>query len=137
IVVAGHKIGLAIHFHHRAHAAFTGGIQFDHGLGGLTGGCFGHFGEALLAQALQRLFDIAVRLFQRLAAIHDARAGFLAQLFDLFGANSHAYSSSSSASAASSASASSVLSSAAASSASSASASSPASSASTASSSSV
>ena len=59
-------------------------VQFDHAFGGIAVGALGSRGQAFLAQEINGFVEIAIGLFQGLAAVQDASAGGFAQFFDLF-----------------------------------------------------
>ena len=80
LLVAGDEIGLGIDLDEGAARALDG--EADQPLGGDAAGLLGGGGKALLAQPIDGAFEIALRLAQRLLAIHHAGAGLLAQLLD-------------------------------------------------------
>ena len=80
VVVAGDEIGLGIDLDHDADIVLD--RDADEAVGGDAPALLGRLGEALLAQPVDRGLDVAVRLAQRVLAIHHARAGLLAQILD-------------------------------------------------------
>ena len=79
LLVAGHEIGLGIDLDGDALVAIDG--KRDQALGRDTAGLLRGFREALLAQPIDRSFDIGVRFRQCRLAIHHSGAGLFAQLF--------------------------------------------------------
>ena len=83
--IAGNEVGFRIDLdnhtlciaHESGHKAFSGH----------TAGLFGSLRQTFLAQPINSGFQIAVRLAQRLFAIHHACASLLAQIFDKGGCN--------------------------------------------------
>ena len=85
LFVAGDEVGLGIDFDHGAGSALGGdGHQT---FGGDAAGLLGGSGQTLLAQPVDRGFDVASGLGQRLLAVHHAGAGLLAQFLDKRGGN--------------------------------------------------
>ena len=80
IVVAGDEVGLGIDLDDHADIVFD--RDADKALGSDAAALLGRLGEALLAQPVDRGFDVAVRLAQRVLAVHHARAGLLTQILD-------------------------------------------------------
>src|SRR5208337_2678018 len=80
VVVAGDEIGLGIDLDDDADIILDS--DPDEALGGNPPALLGRLGEALLAQPVDGRLDVAVRLAQRVLAIHHARAGLLAQILD-------------------------------------------------------
>ena len=85
ILVAGDEIGLGIDFDDNAGALAD--QSRDQTLGGDAPGLLGGLGQALLAQPVDRRFDVAVILGQRGLAVHHAGAGALAQFLHQSGCN--------------------------------------------------
>src|SRR5579872_7384653 len=81
-LVAGDEVGLGVELDQRAaHAgAVLTGRQRDRALGRHAVGLLGRLGEPLHAQQVGRGGHVAVRLLQRLLAVHHARASALAQV---------------------------------------------------------
>ncbi len=77
-VVAGDEVGFRIDFDHNALGALDG--DADQTFGRDAAGLLGGLGQTLLAQPIDRTFEIAAGLVQRRLAIHHARAGFLAEV---------------------------------------------------------
>src|SRR6185436_2055346 len=77
------EIGLAIHLDQHADLTTRVDVGADLTFGGRTPGLLGRRREAALAQVAHRAVEIAARLAQRRLAIHEARAGLLAQVFHL------------------------------------------------------
>src|SRR6266852_4304441 len=63
-------------------AAVTAGDHADQAFGRDAAGLLGGGRQALGAQPVDRLFEVALDFAQRLLAIHHARAGLLAQFLD-------------------------------------------------------
>ena len=80
IVVARDEVGLGIDLDD--HADIVLDCDADEAVGGDAPALLGRLGEALLAQPVDGGLDVAVRLGQRVLAIHHARAGLLAQILD-------------------------------------------------------
>jgi hypothetical protein len=85
--VAGNEVGLGIDLDDRrlTHAGIDADEPFGRGTAGLLVG----LGDALLAQPVDGLFHVAVGLVQRHLAVHHARAGQVAEFFDLCSRNAH------------------------------------------------
>ena len=80
MIVAGDEIGLGIDLDQNA---LVGAVRdADEALGGDAPGLLGGGRQALGAQPVDGLLEVALHLVQRLLAIHHACAGLLAQLFD-------------------------------------------------------
>ncbi len=82
LLVAGHEVGLAVHFDEHAHLRSRVDVVVDHAFVGGTRGLLVGRRHALLAQDLEGLVHIALRLGQGHLAVHDARAAGVAQLLD-------------------------------------------------------
>ena len=78
LLVAGDEVGLRIDLHHRARLVL--GDDTDKTLGGNAACLVGSLRQALLAQPVDRLLDVALGLGERRLAIHHAGAGLVAQL---------------------------------------------------------
>ena len=78
IVVAGDEIGFGIDLDDDAEIGLH--RHADEAVGGDAAALLGRLGEALLAQPVDRRFDVAVGLAERVLAIHHAGAGLLAKL---------------------------------------------------------
>ena len=89
LVGLGHEVGLAVDLHQGAGVALLAHVAGDQALGGNAALLLGGGGQALFAQVIDGLFDVAVHGGQGLFAIHHARAGAAAQLHNDFGANFH------------------------------------------------
>ena len=76
----GHEVGLAVDLDDGAGAALVADIAAHDALGGDAALLLGGLGQALFAQIVDGLFDVAVALGQRLLAIHHAAAGAAAHL---------------------------------------------------------
>src|SRR5690606_37184367 len=85
LFVLGDEVGFAVDFDHRA-AGSVGG-DTDQTFGGDAAGLLGSGGEALGAQPVDRRFNVAAILGQRLLAVHHAGAGAVAQFLDESGCN--------------------------------------------------
>jgi hypothetical protein len=82
-LVTGNEIGLRIDFDHGPARALH--MDADQPLGGHSTGFLRGRRQTLLAQPVDRRFDIAGGLRQRLLTIHHAGAGLLPQLLDQAG----------------------------------------------------
>ncbi len=80
VVVARDEIGLGIDLDDDPDLVLD--RHADQTVGGDAPALFGRLGETLLAQPVDGGLDVAVRLGQRVLAIHHARAGLLAQFLD-------------------------------------------------------
>ena len=80
VLVAGDEVGLGVDLDDGAARAVGG--DADQALGGDAAGLLGGRRQALGAQPVDRLLEVARDLAQRLLAIHHARAGLLAQFLD-------------------------------------------------------
>ena len=78
LLVLGDEIGLGVDLDDRALGALDGNA--DEALGGGAAGLLGGGGETLGAEPVDAGLHVAIVLHQRLAAIHHARAGALAQI---------------------------------------------------------
>ena len=85
VIVAGDEVGFGIDLDNDADIVLDG--DADKAFGRNPAALLGGFGEALLAQPIDRRLDVAVGLAQRILAIHHARAGLFAQIFDQSGGN--------------------------------------------------
>ncbi len=82
-VVFRNKVGLGVYFDDNAHLVCHVGRSVDHALSGNAACLFRGGGKTLFAQILDSLVKIAVRLGERLFAVHHAAAGLLAQLLNI------------------------------------------------------
>ncbi len=80
VVIAGDEIGLGIDLDDDADVVLD--RDADQPVGRYAPALLGRLGETFLAQPVDRRLDIAVRLAQRVLAIHHSRAGLLAQILD-------------------------------------------------------
>ena len=85
VVVAGDEVGFGIDLDNDADIVLDG--DADKAFGRNAPALLGGFGQALLAQPVDRRLDVAVGLVQRILAIHHARAGLFAQILDQSGGN--------------------------------------------------
>ncbi len=85
IIVASDEVGFGIDLDDDADIVLDG--DADKTFGRHPTALLGGFGQALLAQPIDRRLDIAVGLAQRILAIHHARAGLFAQILDQSGGN--------------------------------------------------
>ena len=76
------EVGLAVDLDEHADAAAGVDVAGDEALAGVATGLLGRRGQAALAQQRDRLVEVAVRLGQRLLAVHEPGAGPLAQFLD-------------------------------------------------------
>ena len=79
----GHEVGLAVDLDQRAGAALGADVAAHDALGGDAALLLGGLGQALLAQIVDGLLDVAFALGQGLLAIHHATAGAAAQIHDV------------------------------------------------------
>jgi len=77
--VARDEIGFGVDLDHRR--LVGGGGDADQAFGGDAARLLGGGGKTLLAQPVNRGFDVAVSFGQRLLAVHHAGAGLVAQVF--------------------------------------------------------
>ena len=78
LLVAGDEVGLRVDLDHRPRLVLGG--DADQALGGDAAGLVGGLRQALLAQPVDGLLDVALGLGQRRLAVHHAGAGLVAQL---------------------------------------------------------
>src|SRR5262249_19684057 len=87
---AGYKIRFAIHLDEHTHFASRMDIRSDYAFRGGSSRLLGSRCDSLFPENRNRVFKIALSFFERGLAIHHARAGLLAQLFDFICCNIHA-----------------------------------------------
>ena len=92
-VVLGDEVALGVDLDDGADSALRADPGVGHTLGGDAAGLLLGGGEALLAQPLDGLFDIAVGLGEGLFAVHHTDAGHFAQVLNVRGSESHILSS--------------------------------------------
>ncbi len=80
VVGAGHEVRFAVDLDQRARRMIGGHAVADNPFFGGAAGLLARAGEAALPQDRGRLVEIAVRLAQRVLALHHARAGLVAEL---------------------------------------------------------
>ena len=80
LLVARDEIGFRIHLDDRGLVSRR--LDRDQAFRRDAAGLLGGLGEPLLAQPVDRPFQVAVRFAERGLAVHHARAGLVAELFD-------------------------------------------------------
>src|SRR5699024_5789164 len=83
------KVGLRVDLDDRAYAALIAYGRADNALSRNTVRLLGSLGETLLTQQLDRLVKVAVRLGQRLLAVHHAYVGHFTELLYVSSSKSH------------------------------------------------
>ena len=87
LLVLGNEVGLGVDLDHDG--AVRERNRVDHTLGSNAASLLAGGGQALLAQDLNGLLEIALRLGQSLLAFHHAAVGLAAQFHNVFCRNSH------------------------------------------------
>ena len=83
------KVGLRVDLDDRAYAALIAYGRADNTLSRNTVRLLGSLGETLLTQQFDRLVEVAVRLCQRLLAVHHAYVGHFTELLYVSSSKSH------------------------------------------------
>src|ERR671930_217504 len=89
IVGPGYEVGLAVHLDERANASTGMNVAIHDPLAGLAACLLGYIRQAPLFEKLLGIARVTTCLLQRALAIHDACAGAVAELLDLFSAHHH------------------------------------------------
>ena len=92
-IVLGDEVALGVDLDDGADAAVGADPGVSHALGGYAAGLLLRGGEALLAQPLYGLVDVAVGLGEGLLAVHHADTGHLTQVLYVSCCESHVLSS--------------------------------------------
>ena len=89
LVAASHEVGFALDFDGHAGLAVGGQFKAHETFGGGAAGLLGGLGKTLLAEPVDGLFHVAVAFRKGFLAVHHARGGLFAQVFNHSSSDAH------------------------------------------------